>query len=378
MCLRYLFTPENYSWVPLYILCLVYYFYKYPGVEKEEGNSEISSCKNPNCIRCLRYGHVQQKAKSRLAWILWDFKTRKYRSNFSSLNRRIPNAIQGQHDETLLPKNSGSNKKTSLQDPTVLMVSNLLSREIVTDWHRCAFEYLTQQPNRVIIFEVLQHLGLDGDGSFSRNWTANDSPKGEWKVFHILNQGLWNPILLSAANDNNENTNNNNNYNMSYRKKLLDLVRHIPGLLENCLFGNVYISRIYPGTTIEPHFGPTNIRHRLQFLLKMPGSLESSSSSLSNLNNFGSCNSTLFLSVGDKKIPYGLHNDIFVFDDSFLHSVTYLDELKRKTDFIDFNEAEQARIVLIIDLWHPDLQDMERTLLQELYPPFSQVNNKIS
>lgn len=330
----------------------------------------------------MRYGHVKKKAKSRLAWILWDFKTRKYRSNFSFLNRRIPNAIQEQHDETLLPKNSRSNKKTSLQDPTVLMVSNLLSREIVTDWHRCTCEYLTQQPTRVIIFEVLKHLGLDsdGDGRFSRNWTTNDSPKGEWKVFHILNQGLWNPTLLSAANDDNENTNNNNNSNMSYRKKLLDLVRHIPGLLENCLFGNVYISRISPGTTIEPHFGPTNIRHRLQFLLKIPGSLESSSSSLllSNRNNFGSCNSTLFLSVGDKKIPYGLHNNIFVFDDSFLHSVTYLDELKRKTDFIDFSEAEQARIVLIIDLWHPDLQDMERTLLQELYPPFSQDNNKIS
>jgi len=343
----------------------------------------MSFCKNHNCIRCFRYGHVQKNAKSRLAWILWDFKTRKYRSNFSSLNRRIPNAIQEQRDGTLLPKNwvdifsifgggssssSSSNKKT-LQDPTVLMVLNLPSREIVTDWHRYTCEYLTQQSTRVIIFEVLKHLGLDGDGSFSRNWTTNDSPKGDWKVFHVLNQGLWNPILLSAA-DNNENTNNNNNSNMSYQKKLLDLVRHIPGLLENCLFGNVYISRIYPGTNIEPHCGPTNIRHRLQFLLKMPSSL-ASSSSLSNRNNNGSCNSTLFLSVGDKKISWDLQNDIFVFDDSFLHSVTYLDEMKGKTDFVDSIEAEQARIVLIMDLWHPDLQDMERTLLRQLYPPFT-------
>ena len=400
-------------WIVLPILSLIYYYFYYPNrkrynnnnnnnnheiIEQEKrgsaGNSpqaQISSCNNPLCIRCVRYGYLQKNAKSKLSWILWDFKTR-FPSKFSSLNQRIPNSIQQQQQygssdngsNNSKSSNSNSNSPLLLQDPTVLMVSDLPSKEIITDWHQNTYEYLSQRSTRRIVFDVLRSLCLYGDydGWGDNDWTENDSPQGQvWKVFHILNQGSWNPILLDEDDDDENKNDNNNNISCQKKKLLLDLVRNIPGLLDNCIFGNVFISKIYPGTNIESHCGPTNIRHRLQFVLKMPDKSSSSSSSCE-----------LFLSVGNEKISYwDVHKDIFIFDDSFFHSVTYnghADETQmmkgRTTDFVgggvDENEPdldpEQARIVLIIDLWHPSLQDMEKTLLQQLYPPFTSSDSK--
>ena len=86
---------------------------------------------------------------------------------------------------------------------------------------------------------------------------------------------------------------------------------------------------------------------------------------------------TLSMSVGrEKNISWNMHKDTFVFDDSFVHSVAYRDE-GRTTDSVD-NPPEKvqtteslARIVLVIDLWHPHLQGVEKKLIQDLYPPYT-------
>ncbi|OEU16204.1 hypothetical protein FRACYDRAFT_238793 [Fragilariopsis cylindrus CCMP1102] len=298
------------------------------------GNSpqaQISSCNNPLCIRCVRYGYLQKNAKSKLSWILWDFKTR-FPSKFSSLNQRIPNSIQQQHGSSdngsNNSKNSNSNSPLLLQNPTVLMVSDLPSKEIVTDWHQNTYEYLSQRSTRRIVFDVLRSLCLYGDydGWGDNDWTENDSPQGQvWKVFHILNQGSWNPILLDEDEDDDDENKNDNNNSISCQKKklLLDLVRNIPGLLDNCIFGNVFISKIY-------HCGPTNI-------LTYNGHADETQMMKGRTTDF----------VGG-----GVHEN--------------------EPDL----DPEQARIVLIIDLWHPSLQDMEKTLLQQLYPPFTSSDSK--
>jgi hypothetical protein len=376
------------------LIAYYYYFYRggmYPSQESDNftGTAKLklstdSSCKNPNCIRCRRYRYVQERARSKLSWILLDLKARDP-STFSTLNRRIPDAILRSGSNSMDNDKNDirqyinlDNKKqpSSLQDPTVLMVLDLPSREIVTGWHQNACDYLKQHQTRTIISEALYSLGdskicstID-DSIYHRSsslivssddskWTVNDSsPQGDWKVFQLLNQGVWNPVLLCGECD--------NGCSREPCRKLFELVRNIPGLLNNSLFGNVFISKIYPGTNIEPHCGPTNIRHRLQFLLKLP-------------DNSGSCDTdkipALSLSVGrEENILWDMHNDTFVFDDSFVHSVTYRDKDPRRdeptTTAVESFEDE-VRIVLIVDLWHPGLQDNEMKLLEDLYPPYT-------
>eukprot|EP00536_Pseudo-nitzschia_multiseries_P007652 jgi/Psemu1/305101/fgenesh1_kg.182_\ len=361
--------------------------------EKEttiEPTTTVASCPNPDCIRCRRYRYVQERAERKITWILRDLKASDP-SAFSKLNQRIPNTIL--RPETLLSigngngngngsgRNGSFDQLSSLQNPTVLMVSDLLSREIVTDWHRDACIYLKKRRTRAIVLEALQEIAhsdcVAGASLDDIDWTVNDSsPDGEWKVFHILNQGVWNPILLSANNEGKKSC-----------QKLLELVRGIPGLLNNCLFGNIFVSKIYPGTNIEPHCGPTNVRHRLQFLLKLPETLMSSTSPVSDRNDNCrfECNETptLSLSVGLKEeIFWDMNSDTFVFDDSFVHSVTYRDQEEKLVDQTvayveDKSESKDvrtrkdlARTVLIVDLWHPNLQEMEKIILQQAYPPF--------
>jgi hypothetical protein len=47
----------------------------------------------------------------------------------------------------------------------------------------------------------------------------------------------------------------------------------------------------------------------------------------------------------------------FVFDDSLAHAAEY-----------PANDKSEVRVVLVVDLWHADLFNDEKTLLTDLYP----------
>lgn len=53
-----------------------------------------------------------------------------------------------------------------------------------------------------------------------------------------------------------------------------------------------------------------------------------------------------------------------LFDDSFLHSVTHSGNMSR-----DQSSAPVNRIVLIVDMWHPDLSLNERDAIDLCFQP---------
>jgi hypothetical protein len=96
--------------------------------------------------------------------------------------------------------------------------------------------------------------------------------------------------------------------------------------------GLIYFSRLAPGTIVTPHRGPTNIRLRCHLGVKIPG-------------NCG-------ITVGNTEGAWETGKCI-VFDDSFTHAV--------------WNSSDQERVVLIVDMWHPDLDPREVELLSGLH-----------
>jgi aspartyl/asparaginyl beta-hydroxylase (cupin superfamily) len=92
--------------------------------------------------------------------------------------------------------------------------------------------------------------------------------------------------------------------------------------------GLVYFSRLAPHTRVAPHCGPTNMRVRAHLGIDIPPNCGIRVGQTSTTWNDGRC---------------------IVFDDSFSHEV--------------WNESERDRIVLVMDLWHPDLTDDEVRLL---------------
>eukprot|EP00933_Yihiella_yeosuensis_P079399 TRINITY_DN9197_c0_g1_i1.p1 TRINITY_DN9197_c0_g1~~TRINITY_DN9197_c0_g1_i1.p1 ORF type:complete len:373 (+),score=89.83 TRINITY_DN9197_c0_g1_i1:210-1328(+) len=102
--------------------------------------------------------------------------------------------------------------------------------------------------------------------------------------------------------------------------------------------GRAALSMVMCGVHVKPHCGPTNHRLRLHLPLLLPGGAKSFTG----------------LSVAGESRTWELHKCL-IFDDSFEHEVT-LDTAGTVTepDAADLPFSGQARVVLLLDLWHPD------------------------
>jgi len=290
------------------------------------------SCPNPNCIRCQRYRQVQSNARSRMPWVV-----RGIRQSYPNVSLdRICDSIQ--HPQRHI---------TRTQNPTVLMVRDLVSQEVVTDMHKRSIgPYISDFPLDEILSEVARlDQGL---------WNRNDTSAGTWEVLPLLNQGQWNETIACQC------------------PHLLETVKGMHNLLDRSLFGNAMVSKIYEGSIIEPHCGPTNVRHRLQYAMYVANQ----SVIMDDTTGPKSVSQQPYLQVGKHgvRLSWRKPGDWFVFDDSFVHSVHYNNRSDHMMPSSDSTTNSMARVqsfrmVLIVDLWHPDLSPGERTVLQNMYPP---------
>lgn len=85
---------------------------------------------------------------------------------------------------------------------------------------------------------------------------------------------------------------------------------------------------MHPGVHVWPHCGPTNCRIRAHLGLVVPEG-----------PRIRVVNETRTWNVGE----------FIAFDDSFEHEV--------------WHDGDSLRLVLIVDMWHPDLSDVERRTL---------------
>ena len=126
------------------------------------------------------------------------------------------------------------------------------------------------------------------------------------------------------------------------------------------------ISKIYAGTVIEPHCGPTNVRHRLQYTLTVPP--VSSTVGKAPILRVGGGRNT--------QLTWRNPGDFFIFDDSMVHSVHYHHE-EHPAATTTISLERPSRTVLIVDLWHPYLTLQERALVKYMYPPYSKKGTKV-
>lgn len=94
----------------------------------------------------------------------------------------------------------------------------------------------------------------------------------------------------------------------------------------------VLFSVLKPRTNIPPHFGTSNARLTVHLPLIVPEGC--------------------FLTVGDEERPFR-EGKLMFFDDAFTHKAR--------------NNSDQVRIVLIFEIWHPDLRQEERAFVEEAY-----------
>lgn len=158
-------------------------------------------------------------------------------------------------------------------------------------------------------------------------WKHNQTPSGIWKIFYLYNQG----VRIDK--------------NCSLCPCTTKIVEETPGFMgDKCIFSYAMISVLLPGSRIEPHTGPCNFRLRCHIpILSSPD------------YHFKVGNTLLNWNVGD----------IIVFDDSFVHKVWHVkrDDGELKLDGVN------ERVILILDIWHPQVDEDNKKYLQDLFYP---------
>ncbi|KAL3856162.1 hypothetical protein ACJMK2_010947 [Sinanodonta woodiana] len=195
--------------------------------------------------------------------------------------------------------------KESFQRPNVFYLNVLQSRPL---WE--CMDCLSGLESEFNIikneFKIVYEKNID-------RWRNNDTSHGKWSIFSLINQGR----TLSE--------------NIALCPDTFKIVSSLPNLMQKNVFGNVAFSVVEPGTHIFPHYGPTNIRLRCHLGLITP--------------------KKCYMKVAEETVTWE-DGKCLVFDDSYLHSVEHAG-----------TGEDGIRAILMIDLWHPDIVEEERQIL---------------
>ncbi|XP_077996222.1 aspartate beta-hydroxylase domain-containing protein 2-like [Glandiceps talaboti] len=209
------------------------------------------------------------------------------------------------------------NQELTLQQPNILFLPGLYS----DPWHN-----ITRTRDVQVLIE--NYIGISNDfknvytefqSGCKRGWLTNNVPSGEWHVFHLINQGVRiDDNCLKCPNT----------------AAILGELEHI---MDTNVFGNATFSVLQPGTHITEHYGPTNVRIRCHLGITIPPKCH-------------------LIVAGESR--QWIEQDCITFDDSFLHEAKH-----------DGTDKDGTRVVFMVDLWHPDVTELERDVLNDLFSP---------
>lgn len=140
---------------------------------------------------------------------------------------------------------------------------------------------------------------------------------------NLIDAGTWNtfPLMRSAKRITENIERCPNTWMLVQQCTLLDGIR-----------GGVYFSIIYPGTHIDSHCGPSNLKLRYHLTIVEAEHAKIRSGDTWKTWRQGEC---------------------LILDDSFEHEVLH--------------QGNQRRVVLIVDCWHPDLTEKEKEFLIQVH-----------
>ncbi len=112
-----------------------------------------------------------------------------------------------------------------------------------------------------------------------------------------------------------------------------EVLEGIPNFMTGTPFSYAFFSTLGDGASIAPHTGPCNLRLRVHFPLIVPK---------------GDCG----MQIGAADCQWH-EGEPFIFDDTYLHRV--------------WNNGGGERVVLLFDVWHPELYQDEIDAIKEMF-----------
>lgn len=178
---------------------------------------------------------------------------------------------------------------------------------------------------------MMKNINLQNNYSLINN--EHKLHKGEWIWYNYITKGK-------------KDIEFNKNFPFTY--EFLESFKGI--LIEDIPFAYSFYSLLKDKTEIEHHYGPCNIRLRIHLGIDIPD----------NSKNEGSeCKVEI-----SGKDYFWENGKAIIFDDTYIHSVV--------------NKSGKNRIILLLDVWHPDLYDHEKkALINVLQKGQDMINKRI-
>ena len=285
--------------------------------------SNTSRCSSPRCARCNCEKQIQGKLLKRLQ----EHATETHRvadpeeidqilpQNYSRVLSTIESYARKDEVLSAIYKESGYGETQTSSLAHVWMMPGLRRAPFWSATDHSVMEKLFLLFEDSRNFEAIwqEYMAVS---KLRADWMENNIPTGSWSTYFLMNQGKW---------DQEKST------NCPQTRHLLESTEC---LAEGSIYGNVMFSVLKPGSMIEPHTSPCNFRLRCHLAL---------------------CASTGFtLRVGECTGSWETSR-LLIFDDSFVHSVEHRGSLGQDAD---------KRVVLIFDIWHPDISHSEQQALK--------------
>lgn len=285
-------------------------------------------CNSPSCARCHGESQIQEKLLGRLEKHVTDrfsVQPQNITTYLSENYTRILGTIDSYDHKTevlsTIYSESGHGDVSVQNLAHVWMMPGLSRRPLWSPKDHTLMENLFSIFEDPKNFEsILQEYKEVSE--LEDEWKANFILSGSWKTYFLMNQGDWNQEKSARC------------------PQTVCLLESIGCLMKGMVFGNVVLSSLKPGSQIEPHTSPCNFRLRCHLALKVSN---------------GFC-----LNVGKHTTTWQT-GKLLVFDDSFVHSVCH--QSHSDSD----NNPEEDRVVLIFDIWHPDVNNTEQQALGYLF-----------
>lgn len=132
--------------------------------------------------------------------------------------------------------------------------------------------------------------------------------------------------------------------------KILQVLRDQGLLFEGTPFGYSFYSTLHPKSKIAPHTSPMNFRLRIHLPLVVPSA--SSKSSTGDSDTDAQSPPVCGIRVGPM-VREWQPGQALVLDDAYRHAV--------------WNETDEARVLLLVDIWHPDVTMQERNEIIQMF-----------
>ena len=167
---------------------------------------------------------------------------------------------------------------------------------------------------------------------------------GTWDWHSYMRKGM----VSSSADGSNDEATPPFGQHFPQTASVLQQLRDDKLLFEGTPFGYTFFSTLHAQSRIAAHSAPMNLRLRVHLALQVPSSAKEEYSDGTAASKKPKCG----LRVGPTMRTWET-GQALVLDDAYDHEV--------------WNETDEKRVLLLVDIWHPDVTQTERQEIVEMF-----------